>query len=80
MSAATIADPVTADLLDMADDAIEARTAEMDGCTDCRKRDDNGPCIDHAADAGMVARYEALRERIAAGEIAALAAQGGNER
>jgi hypothetical protein len=76
---AVAADPVTAALLSMADDAIEHRAPDTSGCADCIRRD-GSPCADHVADGALTARYEALRERIAAGEIAALTAQGGNER
>jgi hypothetical protein len=79
MSAAIAADPLTADLLNMADDAIEARTADMSGCADCKSRAGSGPCTDHAADDRMVAVYERIRARIEAGEFAALTAQGGNQ-
>ena len=78
MTAAIAADPVTADLLDMADDAIEARTAEMNGCTDCKRR--GSACTDHAADDRMVSVYEGIRGRIEAGEIGEIAALTGAAR
>jgi hypothetical protein len=82
MTTATITDPLVAILLEAVDDAIEARSADIGFCADCRQRADNGPCRDHAPDDAMVASYEQLRDRIKAGEItvaAGSAARGGNQ-
>jgi hypothetical protein len=76
MTAAIITDPLVADLLDMADDAIEHRAPGS--CADCISRG-GSPCADHVADNAMVAKYERIRARAEAGEIGEIVARGGND-
>ena len=87
MSTPTATDPLVAILLEAVDDAIEYRASDMGFCADCLKRAGSGPCLDHQADDRLVADYERLRARVAAGEIAVIrdiaapgsAARGGNQ-